>query len=164
MKPIFSGVIAVGLLTGALTAQAQFQRPDDAVKYRQSALFMMGQHFGRVGAMANGRVPFDAAIAQKEMDVVMALAPLPWAGFTPETRDIRSRAQPNVWTEKAKFDEAGQNALKSLTALDAATKTGSTPCAARLRKPPRPARPATTTSATDRRVQACSESRRSISW
>lgn len=124
MKPLLSGLLASGLLMGAVTAHAQFQRPDDAVKYRQSALFMMGQHFGRVGAMANGRVPFDAAIAQQEMAIVMALAPLPWAGFTPESRDIRSRAQPNIWTEKAKFDEAGQNTLKSLTALDAAAKTG----------------------------------------
>lgn len=44
----------------AAPASAQFAKPEDAIKYRQSALFVMGQHFGRIGAMANGKVPFDA--------------------------------------------------------------------------------------------------------
>jgi cytochrome c556 len=116
--------LSAALLASA-GAQAQFQKPDDAVKYRQSALFVMGQHFGRVGAMANGRVPFDAAVAQQNMEVVMAVAKLPWAGFTPDTQnaDMKNRAKPNIWTEKAKFDEAGQNSLKSLGELQAATKT-----------------------------------------
>lgn len=114
------------VLLASTGAQAQFQKPDDAVKYRQSALFVMGQHFGRVGAMANGRVPFDAAVAQQNMDVVMSVAKLPWAGFSPDTQnaDMKNRAKPNIWTEKAKFDEAGQNSLKALGDLHAATKTG----------------------------------------
>lgn len=116
--------LSMALLAGTASAQSAFQKPEDAVKYRQSALFIMGQHFQRVGAMASGRVPFDAAVAQKNMDVVMEVAQLPWAGFTPETRDVRSRAKPNIWSEKTKFDEAGQNALKALTALSAASKTG----------------------------------------
>jgi cytochrome c556 len=51
---------AAALLAMSAPASAQFAKPEDAIKYRQSALFVMGQHFGRVGAMANGRVPFDA--------------------------------------------------------------------------------------------------------
>ena len=34
-------------LTGALPALAQFQKPEDAVKYRQSAMFVMGDEFAR---------------------------------------------------------------------------------------------------------------------
>ena len=45
----------------------------------------MGQHFARVGAMANGRVPFDAKVAQENADIVAAMAKLPWAGFGPGT-------------------------------------------------------------------------------
>jgi cytochrome c556 len=125
MKMRHTLLLSAALLASA-GAQAQFQKPDDAVKYRQGALFVMGQHFGRVGAMASGRVPFDAAVAQQNMEVVMAVAQLPWAGFAPETRDaeLRHRAKPNIWTEKAKFDQAGQNTLKALTDLQAATKTG----------------------------------------
>lgn len=124
MKIASALMLSAVVLSTTGVAHAQFQRPDDAVKYRQGALFVMGQHFGRIGNMANGRVPFDAAAVQQNMAVIMAVSQLPWAGFTPETKDIRSRAQPNIWTEKAKFDEAGQDTLRSLTALDAAAKTG----------------------------------------
>lgn len=124
MKLRHTVLLVASLCLGAGAAHAQFQKPEDAVKYRQSALFVMGQHFSRVGAMAAGRVPFDAAAAQNNMAVVMTLAQLPWAGFTPDTQDVRSRAKPNIWTEKAKFDEAGQNAVRSLTALNNSVRTG----------------------------------------
>jgi cytochrome c556 len=52
----------VGVVT-ALPAAAQFQKPEDAVKYRKAAFWVMGQHFGRIGAMVQGRVPFDGAVA-----------------------------------------------------------------------------------------------------
>jgi cytochrome c556 len=117
---------ALAGVTLAMTgqAQAQFQKPEDAVKYRQGALFVMGQHFGRVGAMAAGRVPFDAKVAQEQMDIVMTVAKLPWAGFTPDTANVKSRAKPNTWTETTKFNEAGEKSLAALNELHAATRTG----------------------------------------
>jgi cytochrome c556 len=124
MKNRYTIAALAALMLATSTAQAQFQRPDDAVKYRQGALFVMGQHFGRVGAMASGRVPFDAQVAQQNMDVVMALSTLPWAGFGPETQSVNSRAKPNVWTDRAAFDEAGRNTLVALAALNEATRTG----------------------------------------
>ncbi|NDG16372.1 MAG: cytochrome c, partial [Betaproteobacteria bacterium] len=46
------------LLAGmTLPAQAQFAKAEDAIKYRQSALFVMGQHFSRLAAMAQGKIP-----------------------------------------------------------------------------------------------------------
>ncbi len=124
MKLRHTVVLFASLCLGVGAAQAQFQKPDDAVKYRQSALFLMGQHFSRVGAMAAGRVPFDAAVAQENMAVVMTVSQLPWAGFTPDTQDVRSRAKPNIWTERAKFDEARQNALNSIAAMNNTVKAG----------------------------------------
>ena len=124
MKKWIAAALAASTLAMAGHAQAQFQKPEDAVKYRQGALFVMGQHFGRVGAMAAGRVPFDAQVAQEQMDLVLTMAKLPWAGFTADSQDVRSRAQPNIWTEAAKFKEAGDKSLADLTALHAATRTG----------------------------------------
>ena len=60
MKAFTLAVAAATLLSLAAPASAQFAKAEDAIKYRQSALFLMGQHFGRIGAMANGRAPFDA--------------------------------------------------------------------------------------------------------
>jgi cytochrome c556 len=62
--------------------QPSSPKPEDAIKYRQSSLFVMAQHFGRIGAMANGRVPFDAKVAaDNALTVVANMAKLPWAGF-----------------------------------------------------------------------------------
>ena len=64
IKAIALAATAAAATLVSLPAAAQFAKPEDAIKYRQGALFVMGQHFGRIGAMANGRVPFDAKAAQ----------------------------------------------------------------------------------------------------
>ena len=69
-------MVAAGCLT-CLPAAAQFQKPEDAIKYRQSAFTVMGAHVGRIGAMAQGRVPFDAKAAADNAAIVSAMARLP---------------------------------------------------------------------------------------
>ena len=44
----------------AAPVSAQFAKPEDAIKFRQSAMFVMGQNFARIGAMVNGKAPYDA--------------------------------------------------------------------------------------------------------
>ena len=65
----------------SLPAQAQFAKAEDAIKYRQSALFVMGQHFTRLAAMAQGKIPFDAKTAADNAAVVETMSKLPWAAF-----------------------------------------------------------------------------------
>ena len=123
MKP-FATLALCAAAFAALPASAQFARPEDAVKYRQSALSVMGTHFSRLGAMANGRVPFDAAVAQENAAVVLTMSKLPWAGFTPETEKLTSKAKPAVWREMDKVKAAADRLMASTVALDAAAKTG----------------------------------------
>lgn len=79
MRKIFTHLaLAFGMAAAALPASAQFAKPEDAVKYRQSALAVMGAHFARIGAMANGRVPFDAKVAADNAELVATLSKLPW--------------------------------------------------------------------------------------
>ena len=54
MKVLTLAAAAAVLMTLAVPASAQFAKPEDAIKYRQSALFVMGQHFGRVGGYGHG--------------------------------------------------------------------------------------------------------------
>lgn len=107
-------------------AAAQFAKPEDAIQYRQSALLVLGQHFTRLGAMANGRVPFDAKLAQENADVVAAMARLPWAAFEPGTdKGAPHKARPAVWAEPAKFKEHADKLVAQSTQLAAAARTGS---------------------------------------
>ncbi len=77
-------------LGAALPAAAQFQKPEDAVKYRKAAFTVMAAHFGRIGAMANGRAPFDGAAAAANADIVVTMSKLPYAGFVEGTSGGRS--------------------------------------------------------------------------
>lgn len=122
MKIRMLAAAAAVLLSGA--AHAQFQKPEDAVKYRQSAFAVMGNHFSRIGAMAQGRVPFDAKVAQENAAIVATLSKLPWAGFTPETEKIKSRLKPEAWTEMDKVRAGADKMMKAIADLEAATRTG----------------------------------------
>lgn len=125
MKAIVLAAAAATLLGLAVPASAQFAKAEDAIKYRQSSLFVMGQHFGRVGAMANGRVPFDAKVAAENADVVAAMSKLPWAGFGPGTdKGGNTKAKPEIWTEQAKFKDLSDKLVAETSKLSAAAKTG----------------------------------------
>lgn len=124
MKASRALMISLALLSAG-AAQAQFQKPEDAVKYRQSALSVMGTHFSRLGAMANGKVPFDAQKAQEDAAVVLMLSRLPWAGFTPESEKLSSKAKPELWSEMNKFKAGADKLVTATVALDAAARTGS---------------------------------------
>jgi cytochrome c556 len=126
MKFAISLVLAAAAAATAVPASAQFAKPEDAVKYRQSALFVMGQHFSRIGAMANGRVPYDAAAAVQNAEIVADMAKLPWAGFGPGTDKVTpSRAKAEIWTEQAKFKEHNEKLVAESGKLLAAAKTNS---------------------------------------
>lgn len=116
--------LVAALVCAAVPAMAQFQKPEDAVKYRQSAFSVMAAHFGRLGAMASGKAPFDAKVAQENAAVVEFMSKLPWAGFTPNTEGVKSKAKPEVWMDKAKFDQGSEKMVAEVAKLNAAAKAG----------------------------------------
>ena len=126
MKLAISLVLAAAAAATAVPASAQFAKPEDAVKYRQSAMFVMSQHFGRIGAMANGKVPYDAAAAVQNAQIVADMAKLPWAGFGPGTDKVTpTRAKAEIWSEQAKFKEHNEKLVGETSRLLAAAKTNS---------------------------------------
>ena len=126
MKAIACIAAAASLVAMATPALAQFAKPDDAIKYRQSALSVMGTHFGRIGAMVNGRIPFDARVAADDAGIVVEIAKLPWAAFGAGTEkgSIPSRAKPELFAQPAKFKEYSDKLIVETAKLSAAAKTG----------------------------------------
>lgn len=106
----------------AAPASAQFAKSEDAIKYRQSALSVMAHHFGRLGAMANGKAPFDAKQAADNAAVLETMSKLPWTAFGDGTEG--GKAKPEVWKEKAKFTEHADKFQAEAAKLVAAAKTG----------------------------------------
>lgn len=124
MKRLLLAVTTVAGLAASLPAAAQFQKPEDAVKYRQSAMFVMANHFGRIGAMANGRAPYDAATAAANADIVATISRLPFIGFVEGTASTqKGGANAKVWSDKAGFDAAAKKMQDETAKLAAAAKT-----------------------------------------
>ena len=125
MKILPVATLAALLALTTLPAAAQFQKPEDAVKYRKSAFQVMSAHFGRIGAMVNGKAPFDAAAAASNADVVAYMSRLPYAGFVDGTAGTeKGSPKANVWTERAKFDEAAKKMQDEVTKLAVVAKSG----------------------------------------
>ena len=108
----------------AVPAQAQFAKPEDAIKYRKASFNVMAAHFGRVGAMANGRMPYDAKMAQENAEIAAAMAKLPWAAFGEGTDKGDTRAKPEIWKEAAKYKEASDKMQAEMLKLNTAAKAG----------------------------------------
>jgi cytochrome c556 len=72
-------LVVFGILIGA--AMAQFSKPEDAIKYRQSVMFVIAQHFGRLGAMVKGQQPYDQMTFASNTAVIEALSGLTWEAF-----------------------------------------------------------------------------------
>ena len=124
MQLVASLAVAAAAVAIASPASAQFAKPEDAIKYRQSVMFVMSQHVGRLGAMANGRVPYDAKAATENAEIVAEMAKLPWAGFGPGTdKGMTTRAKAEIWTEQVKFKEHNEKLLGETAKLLAAAKT-----------------------------------------
>lgn len=124
MKKLISSIIVIGATCAATSAQAQFAKPEDAIKYRKAAFTLMAAHNLRLGAMAQGRVPFDAKTATENAEIVADMAKLPWAAFVDGSDSGDTKAKSEIWKDNAKFkDYAGKLQAESVK-LVAAAKSG----------------------------------------
>ena len=124
MKSFASIVLAAAAVTLAAPAHAQFAKPEDAIKYRKSVMTLQGAHFGRIAAMAGGRIPFDAAAAAENAAILETVTRLPLAGFVAGSDKGDTRAKPEIWTDTAKFKAVGEKLNVEAITLSVAVKSG----------------------------------------
>ncbi len=114
---------ALGLFL-ALPAAAQFRKPEDAIKYRKSAMALMGAHMGRLGQVIQGRGAFDAKAAADNAQIVAMLSALPFNAFTEGSDKGDTRAKAEIWTDAAKFKGQATKMQDAVAALNVAAKSG----------------------------------------
>jgi cytochrome c556 len=120
---LIAGAALLGAAT-ALPAAAQFAKPEDAVKYRKATMTMMATHFGRVAAMANGRVPFDAKAVADNADLAAAVSKWQFSGFVDGSDKGDTKADPKIWAEMDKFKAAAGKSQDDMVKLNVAAKGG----------------------------------------
>jgi len=113
---------AVILLTGA--AFAQFVKTEDAVKYRQSVMFLIGQHFSRMGAVVKGEAPYNKEAFEKNAILVESLYRLPLEAFLSPGSDKGSGMKAEALSQKDKFTQMHKATETELAKLVAAAKGG----------------------------------------
>jgi cytochrome c556 len=123
----FSAVAACLAATAAIAwpVAAQFNKPEDAVKYRQAALTVLGNHMGRINAQLKSPTP-NMQIIQTSAGVVEAMSNLPWDGFGHATEfvAVKTRALPELFKNEAKVKELAEKMQEEATKLNSVAKTG----------------------------------------
>lgn len=124
-KMIRAAALLAAAAAVSLPAAAQFAKAEDAINYRQSAFAVLGHHFGRLGAMANGKMPYDAKVAAADGDIIAAVSALPFTGFVPGTeKGHGTKVRPQAWKELPKVKEMEQKMITEVGKVSVAAKSG----------------------------------------
>ena len=122
----FAAPVAALVIGATLSLNAAAQaKPEDLVKQRKAALTLVGKYFGPIGAMVQGKAPYDAKIVARNAGYLETLSAMPWDGFDASTESFKeTRAKPELYKEKAKFDQMATDVQGALAKLNAAAKGG----------------------------------------
>lgn len=120
-KRLLAAGLAVAVMSGEALAQA---KPEVLVKQRQAAMTLQGKYFGPMAGMAQGKVPYDAKIVQRNAGFLDNLSRMPWDGFDAATKDVKSAALPAIWAEPGKWSEAADRLQNEASKLYAVSRSG----------------------------------------
>jgi cytochrome c556 len=109
--------VACAAALGAGGAALAQQKPEDAIKYRQSALFIVGQNFGPLAAMAQGKMPYDRDAAIRHAETAAFVMKLPWNSFDPGTDTGNTKAKPGIWQNMDDFHSKRDAMLSEIQKL-----------------------------------------------
>jgi len=120
---IFVGLVFIAGAIGG--AYAQFAKPEYAIKYRKSVMFLIAQHFGRMGAMVKEKIPYNPDVFARNAMLVETLSRLPWeAAMLPGTDAGDTTMNASVFAQQAKFKEVAQTFETQATKLVSAAQSG----------------------------------------
>ena len=122
--PVLMVAAGLAVLAASLPVAAQFAKPEDAIRYRRAAFTVMSTHFGRVAAMASGKVPFDAKAVADNAEIATIMSKLPYAGFVDGSDKGDTHAEPKIWAEMDKFRAAAAKMQDAMARLNVVAKTG----------------------------------------
>jgi cytochrome c556 len=101
LKAVMCGIVLIAV--GGV-AFAGFANPDEAIRYRQAVMTVIGQHFGRLAAVVKGQAPYDKKDVEHNAVVIRTMAELPWdAVMFPGSAKGNTTLKGSALQEKDKF-------------------------------------------------------------
>lgn len=118
-------LVAATLLGGTAIAQSQPSKGEQALKYRKSLYQVIAWNFAPMGAMAQGKVPFDASQFARRADAVAHLTPMLSEAYPEESKGVAgSKLKPEMWDNRSDFDAKLQDLVDKTAALANVAQTG----------------------------------------
>lgn len=117
----------VGLMLGlAAASQVHAQaKPEDLVKQRKAGMTMIAKYFGPIGAMVQGKAPYNADVVARNAGYLDVLVKMPWDGFQASTEGVKeTRTKPEAYRDVGKFNERAEAVQAEVAKLAAAAKGG----------------------------------------
>ena len=131
MKYFLDSAIVLSLLFINAVAVAQQEKSpqelaQDAVEVRQSVFKLLDAHMKPIAAMARGRQPFDAALAQKNSERIGQLAAMIPDVFATDTRgfEVKTIALDKIWDNMDDFKQHAQALIEKAAAFNKAAQSG----------------------------------------
>lgn len=124
MKWLFAAGVVVVLGAGIAQSALAQVKPEILLKQRQAVMTLQGKYFGPLAAVAQGKVPYNAAAVQRNAGFLDNLSRMPWDGFDPSTKSEKSRALPAVYDNSAKFKEYASRLENETSKLVAVSNGG----------------------------------------
>lgn len=120
-----AAVLVVAALGLAAVSHAQQNRSAQQIKYRQAVYTVLGTQFGIMGAMAQGRAPWDAkafATAADRAAFISTVAPDTFPAGSES--GARTEAKPEIWKNPEEFGRMMRDLQDKTRALAVAAKGG----------------------------------------
>ena len=122
LQKILLASTATVLTISAGFAFAQFQKAEDAIKYRQSAFSVMANSFGKISAVVKGEAPYNKDEVARNAAIVAMMSTLPWQAFGPGTEG--GKAESDIWSNNTKFKAASEKMQLAVADLNKAAQSG----------------------------------------
>ena len=105
-------------------AYAQFAKPEDAIKYRQSVMLLNSQHAKWMYAVVQGKAPYDKDEFSANADVVEMLTTLPWQAMMEPGTDKGDTTMSSAVFEKVEQFREAAGSFETAAAKLATTARG----------------------------------------
>ena len=125
MKKTLISLSVAALAVVSVAAQAQFAKPEDAIRYRQSAYTIMGAQMSKIATQLKSDKP-DMAQIQRSAGIVDFASQLPGEGYVPGSEkggNPPTRAKPEIFTDP-KVRDLGKAMRTEVVKLVDVSKTG----------------------------------------
>ncbi len=115
-----TAVVAATLAGGPVAAA---NAPEHVIKYRQNLMKAVGGHISNVALLVKGQVDFAGGLVT-DAQAIADLLRNAGVAFPEGTADGKTKARPEIWQDRAKFDLSLEDSIDKAQALALAASSG----------------------------------------